>query len=61
VRQLMTLTFSARGPLLVLRDVELNLLPFLQVAVTTTGDRAEVHEHVLATVHHEETVALVTV
>src|SRR5206468_12414221 len=38
------------GPLLALGDVELDLLPFLQVAVATTGDRAEVHEHVRATI-----------
>src|SRR5438034_779261 len=49
------------GPLLALGDVELDLLPFLQVAVATTGDRAEVHEHVRATVHRDEAVTLVTV
>jgi hypothetical protein len=34
------------GPLLALRDVQLDLLPFLQAAVAATGDRADVHEHV---------------
>src|SRR4029077_9161930 len=49
------------GPLLALGDVELDLLPFLQAAVATTSDRAEVHEHVLATLDRDETVALVAV
>src|SRR5207245_2318459 len=48
-------------PLLALDDVELDLLPFPQVAVATTGDRAEVHEHVRTTVHRDEAVTLVTV
>src|SRR6267143_2116443 len=49
------------GSLLALRDVELDLLPFLQAAVAATGDRAEVHEHVRATLDRDETVALVAV
>src|SRR5436190_20860420 len=49
------------GPLLALRDVELDLLPFLQAAVAAAGDRAEVHEHVLATIDRDEAVALVAV
>ncbi len=49
------------GSLLALRDVELDLLPFLEAAVAATGDRAEVHEHVRATLHRDETVALVAV
>src|SRR6267154_1673089 len=46
-------------PLLALRDVELDLLPFLQAAVAAIGDRAEVHEHVRAALDRDETVALV--
>src|SRR6266516_5688502 len=49
------------GALLALRDVELDLLTFLEAAVTATGDRAEVHEHVRATLHRDEAVALVAV
>src|SRR6266849_3973920 len=49
------------GPLLAPRDVELDLLPFLQAAVAATGDRAEVHEHVRATLDRDEAVALVAV
>src|SRR6266536_3689696 len=49
------------GSLLALGDVELDLLPFLQAAVAATGDRAEVHEHVLATLDRDESVALVAV
>src|SRR6266852_8021565 len=49
------------GPLLALRDVELDLLPFLQAAVAATGDRADMHEHVRATLDRDETVALVAV
>src|SRR6266567_2905143 len=49
------------GPLLALRDVELDLLPFLEAAVAATGDRADVHEHVRATLDRDETVALVAV
>src|SRR5512133_2768324 len=49
------------GSLLALGDVELDLLPFLQAAVATTSDRAEVHEHVLATIDGDEAVTLVTV
>jgi hypothetical protein len=37
-----TLTFLP-GPLRTLGDVELDLLPFLQAAVATAGDRAELH------------------
>src|SRR5262249_44242911 len=47
--------------LLALGDVELDLLPFLQAAIAATGDRAEVHEHVRATVHRDEAVTLVSV
>jgi len=36
------------GPLLALRDVELDLLPFLQAPIAATGDPADVHEHVRA-------------
>src|SRR6185437_8452394 len=49
------------GPLLALGNVELDLLPFLQIAVAVTDDSAEVHEHVLATIDSDETVALVAV
>src|SRR5215831_14849132 len=49
------------GSLLALGDVELDLLPFLQAAVAATGDRAEVHEHVLATLDRDEAVALIAV
>src|SRR2546427_2457431 len=49
------------GSLLALRDVELDLLPFLETAVTATCDRAEVHEHIWATFDLDETVALVAV
>src|SRR6266568_787427 len=49
------------GPLLALRDVELDLLPFLEAAVAATGDRADVHEHVRAALDRDETVALVAV
>src|SRR5215471_5041056 len=49
------------GPLLALRDVELDLLPFLEAAVAATCDRAEVHEHIWATFDFDETVALVAV
>src|SRR6266567_1550409 len=49
------------GPLLALRDVELDLLPFLQAAVAATRDRADVHEHVRAALDRDETVALVAV
>src|SRR6266700_5615462 len=58
VRQPVTLTFSRLGPLLALRDVELDLLPFLQAAVAATGDRADVHEHVRAALDRDETAAL---
>src|SRR6266567_3788176 len=47
------------GPLLALRDVELDLLPFLEAAVAATGDCADVHEHVRAALDRDETVALV--
>ncbi len=49
------------GSLLALRDVELDLLPFLQPAVAATRDRPEVHEHVRAALHRDETVALIAV
>src|SRR5256714_9447866 len=49
------------GSFLALGDVELDLLPFLQAAVAAAGDRAEVHEHVLATIDRDEAVALVAV
>src|SRR2546421_9319218 len=49
------------GPLLALGDVELDLLPLLEAAVAAAGDRAEVHEHVLATVDSDEAVALIAV
>src|SRR5512133_161738 len=49
------------GSFLALGDVELDLLPFLQAAVATTGDRAEVDEHVLAAIDGDEAVALVAV
>src|SRR5215471_11756091 len=47
------------GSLLALGDVELDLLPFLQAAIAVAGDRAEVHEHVWATLDRDETVPLV--
>jgi hypothetical protein len=46
---------------LALGDVELDLLPFLQAVVAAAGDRAEVHEHVLATLDGDEAVALIAV
>jgi len=49
------------GSLLALRNVELDLLPFVDAAVATTRDRAEVHEHVRATLDLDEAVALVAV
>src|SRR6266576_3245442 len=49
------------GSLLALGDVELDLLSFLQAAVAAAGDRAEVHEHVRATLDRDEAVALVAV
>src|SRR5213078_2221072 len=49
------------GSLLALRDVELDFLSFLQVAVAAAGDRAEVHEHVRASLHCNEAVALIAV
>src|SRR5207244_12163168 len=49
------------GSFLALGDVELDLLPFLQAAVAAAGDRAEVHEHVLATLDLDEAVALLAV
>src|SRR5207342_674298 len=49
------------GSLLALGDVELDLLSFLQAAVAAAGDRAEVHEHVLAALDRDETVALLAV
>src|SRR5215471_17987973 len=47
------------GSLLALGDVELDLLPFLQAAIAVAGDRAEVHEHVLATLYRDKTVPFV--
>src|SRR6059058_490062 len=47
--------------LLALGDVELDLLPFLQAAVATTSDRAEMHEHVLAALDRDEAIAFVAV
>src|SRR5215472_14270762 len=49
------------GSLLALRDVELELLPFLQAAVAATGDRADVHEHVRASLDRDEAIAPVSV
>src|ERR671936_331184 len=49
------------GSLLALRDVQLDLLPLLEAAVAATGDRAEMHEHVRATLHRDEAVALLAV
>src|SRR5262245_8236167 len=49
------------GPLLALGDVELDPLPLLQAAVAGAGDRAEVHEHVLATLDSDEAIAPVAV
>src|SRR6266566_6102297 len=49
------------GSLLALCDVELDLLPFLETAVTATCNRAEVHEHIWAAFDLDETVALVAV
>src|SRR6266700_4557087 len=47
--------------LLALGDVELDLLSFLQAAVATTRDRAEMHEHVLAALDRDEAIAFVAV
>src|SRR5215472_9144159 len=47
--------------LLALGDVELDLLAFLKGAVAAPIDRAEVHEHVGATLNLDETVALLGV
>ena len=58
-RRLMTLTFPP-GSLLAAGDVELDLLSFFEDAVTTTGDRAEVHEHVRPALHRDGAVALIT-
>src|SRR5215467_470201 len=44
------------GSLLALGDVELDLLPFFQAAIAVAGDRAEVHEYVLATLDRDEPV-----
>src|SRR2546429_3888545 len=52
---------SRLASLLALGDVELDLLPFLQAAVAAAGDRAEVHEHVRASLHRDEAVALIAV
>src|SRR5262245_59333047 len=49
------------GPLLALGDVELDPLPLLQAAVAAAGDRAEVHEDVLATLDSDEAIAPVAV
>src|SRR5690242_3436392 len=49
------------GPLLALRDVELDLLAVLEAAVAATCDRAEVHEDIWATFNLDEPVALVAV
>src|SRR5712692_9855738 len=49
------------GSLLALRDVELDLLPFLEAAVAAPRDRAEVHEHVRATLDRDEAVTLLAV
>src|SRR5215469_10778258 len=49
------------GSLLALRDVELDLLPFLQAPVAATRDRAEVHEHIGAVCDLDEAVTLVAV
>src|SRR6516165_3616238 len=49
------------GSLLALRDVELDLLPFVEAAVAATCDRAEVHEHIGATFNLDEAVAFVAV
>src|SRR5208282_6137024 len=49
------------GSLLALGDVELDLLSFLQAAVAAAGDRAEVHEHVRATLDRDEAVAFIAV
>src|SRR5215510_6882908 len=49
------------GSLLALRDVELDLLPFVEAAVAATSDRAEVHEHIRATFNLDEAVAFVAV
>src|SRR5579863_10120069 len=49
------------GSLLALGDVELDLLPLLQAAVTATSDRAEVHEHIRTAFNRDEAVALVAV
>src|SRR5215475_9675935 len=49
------------GSLLALRDVELDLLPFVEAAVAAASDRAEVHEHIRATFNLDETVAFIAV
>src|SRR6185312_16426715 len=49
------------GALLALGDVELDLLSLIQAAIAVAGDRAEVHEHIRATLDGDEAVALVSV
>ena len=59
--QAMTLTFSAWGPFWPWVMSNSTFCPFLQAAVAATRDRAEVHEHVRAALHRDETVALIAV
>ena len=49
------------GFLLALCDVELDLLPLLEVAVAVTGDRAEMHEHIRTALHDDEAAALIVI
>src|SRR5216684_6932445 len=49
------------GSFLALGDVELDLLPFFQAAVAAAGDRADVDEHVRASLDRDEAVALAAV
>src|SRR5262249_56176121 len=49
------------GALLALRDVKLNLLPLLQIAVASARDRADVDEHVRTALDTDEAEAPVAV
>src|SRR5215469_14482084 len=49
------------GSLLTLRNVKLDLLPFIQAPVAATCNRAEVHEHIRAALDLDKAVALVAV
>ena len=61
MRQAMTLTFSAWGPFWPWVMSNSTFCPSSRLRVAATGDRAEVHEHVRAALHRDETVALIAV